>query len=1049
MIANRISFVFDFIGPSCTLDTACSASMFAIHMATSAIRAGECDAAIVGGLNIMLTPEYSIHLNKIGLLCQDGKCKTFDASVNGYVRAEAIVAVYLQRAKDARRIYATVVHTKTNTDGYKLHGISHPNDEMQKRLLREIYNEAGINPADVVYIEAHGTGTMLGDTKELKSIDEIFCRNRTEPLLIGSVKSNMGHAEAASGLCSIVKVLIAMETGMIPANLHFSTPNPKIPALSEGRIRVIDKITPWRGGLAAINSFGFGGVNVHVILRSNPKAKLLPSLDFIETLPRLIVASGRTVEAVHILLNEADMYSRNNEFISLLHVIHKSNILEHRYRGYAILDNNTRAVSSKVANYNIKRPIWFVCSGMGMQWSGMGRDLLKIEVCKRSLQRCADTLISYDIDLIDIIINSTNETYENVMNAIVSNVAIQIALIDVLTSIDIHPDGITGHSLGEICCAYIDGAFTLEETILCAYYRGKSIVDSKIEPGAMAVVGLSWEEVEKICPPDIIPACHNCLDSVTVSGPSESVRVFIEELKSKGIFTAIVNSSGMAFHSKYIKTAIPKLRALLEKMIPNPKPRSTRWISTSIPETFWADNPSAWFNSVEYHINNVVSPVLFQQAIAHIPKNAIVLEIASHCLLQSILCRSLPATVTNIGFQKRNHPNNIMFLLANVGKLYMAGAQPDVSKLYPPVEFPVTRGTPMIGSLIKWDHSVEWKLPIYKKEQHMSEHVIKIDFSKETYAYLAGHKIDGRNIFPSSMYLMMIWKTFAKLHNMDFEQFPVVFENIQLKRITIIPNEGTVEFLINIFKKTGLFEICESDSVIISGNVRAFGAFERDQSKISPLMMSSSANKDFLSLNTKDVYKELSLRGYEYRGIFRGIKSCNNYVTVGKLHWFKEWVSYMDTIFQFSILSDSRKLVYGSYVQYLAIDPIRHKQLVLELSEGDGLPIHYYKNVNIIKSSGIEVRGIKTISSQRTRVQTNLKHKRQIFVPYENPCILTEDLINGTLHTLTILLQIIHENVTTSQINAIEIAGERTVENLLAPHVRNILQSELFTVSIS
>jgi len=1018
-------------------------------MAVSAIRAGECDAAVVGGLHIILIPKYSIYLNKMGVLSQDGKCKTFDAAADGYVRSEGIVAIYLQRAKNARRVYATLVHTKTNTDGYKPQGIMHPKTEMHIQLLRESYDEAGINPADVVYVEAHGTGTSLGDFTELNVFDEIFCRNRTEPLLIGSVKSNMGHAEAVSGLCSIVKILIAMETGMISANLHFSNPNPKIPALSEGRIRVIDKITPWNGGLAAINSFGFGGVNVHIILRSNPKAKLLPSLSIIDILPKLIIASGRTVEAVHVLLNKANNYSRNNEFLSLLHMIHNSNILKHKYRGYAILDNNIREIS-EVTNYNIKRPIWFVFCGMGAQWSGMGRDLLKIEVCKRSLQRCTDVLISYNIDIIDMIINSTNEMYDNVTNCMILIVAIQIALVDMLRSINIHPDGIIGHSLGETCCGYVDGTFTLEETIMCAYYRSRSIVESKIEPGAMAMIGLSWEEVKKICPPDIIPACHNSLNAVTVSGPSKSVQVFTEELKSKGIFTTIVNTCGIAFHSKYISMIVPKLRAFLEKMITHPKPRSTRWISTSVPEALWADNPSARLNSAEYHINNMISSVLFQEAIAHIPKNAIVLEIAPHCIFQMILNKSLPETVTNISFQKRNNPDNVMFLLSNIGKLYMAGAQPDVSKLYPPVEFPVSPGTPMIGSLIKWDHSVEWKLPIFKKKQDTSEHSFKIDLSKESYAYLAGHKIDGKIILPDSMYCMMIWKIFARLHNMDFEQFPVVFENIQFQRITIIPKEGTIEFLVNIFKKSGMFEICESDSVIVSGNVRAFNAFEKDQLKISPLM-SSSANKNFLPLNTKDVYKELSLRGYDYRGLFRGIKSCNNYLMLGELHWFKEWVSYIDTIFQFSILSiSSRKLMYGSRVQYIAIDPIHHNQLVSKLSESDSLPIHYYKNIDIIKSGGIEIRGLKPISSQRMHLQTNLKYKRQIFVPYENPCILIEDSINGILQALSILLQIMYENVTTSQINVIEIAGERTVQNLLAPHVLNILHNKpLCTVSIS
>jgi fatty acid synthase len=186
--------------------------MYAIHQAVAAMRAGECDAAIVGGTNLLLKPANSLQFHKLSMLSHDGKCKAFDSTGSGYVRAEAIVIIYLQKAKDARRVYATVLHTKTNTDGYKGQGITYPNGNMQNQLMREVYNEAGINPADVVYVEAHGTGTKVGDPIEMNSIDQLFCKNRTTPLLVGSIKSNMGHSEPASGLCAIAKTIIAFLT---------------------------------------------------------------------------------------------------------------------------------------------------------------------------------------------------------------------------------------------------------------------------------------------------------------------------------------------------------------------------------------------------------------------------------------------------------------------------------------------------------------------------------------------------------------------------------------------------------------------------------------------------------------------------------------------------------------------------------------------------------------------------------------------------------------------------------------------------------------------
>jgi len=202
-------------------------------------------------------------------------------------------------------VYATVLNAGTNTDGHKEQGITYPSGQMQKALIQRVYKEAGINPLDVTYVEAHGTGTKVGDPQEVNSIADFFCAGRKTPLLIGSVKSNMGHAEPASGVASLAKVIIAMESGVIPGNLHFKEPNKDIPALSDGRLKVVDKNTPWKGGLVAINSFGFGGANAHVVLRSNtiekvPAKPVTPG----DGIPRLVTVSGRTSEAVNAIFDQ-------------------------------------------------------------------------------------------------------------------------------------------------------------------------------------------------------------------------------------------------------------------------------------------------------------------------------------------------------------------------------------------------------------------------------------------------------------------------------------------------------------------------------------------------------------------------------------------------------------------------------------------------------------------------------------------------------------------------------------------------------------------------
>ncbi|KAL8612596.1 hypothetical protein ACOMHN_006582 [Nucella lapillus] len=267
MLANRLSFSFDFKGPSCVLDTACSSSLLALHHALHSIRNGHCDAAIVGGSGLLLKPSTSLQFLQLGMLSPDGKCKSFDASGDGYCRSETVGTVFLQKASDAKRVYATVVHTGTNADGHKEQGITFPSGEVQKELLLQVYQEAGVSPSSVTYLEAHGTGTKAGDPQEVNTIADVFCEDRQGPLLIGSTKSNMGHPETAAGIAALSKVVVAMEAGVIPPNLHYHTPNPDVPALHDGRLAVVTHSQPWTGGYVGVNSFGFGGTNVHALLK--------------------------------------------------------------------------------------------------------------------------------------------------------------------------------------------------------------------------------------------------------------------------------------------------------------------------------------------------------------------------------------------------------------------------------------------------------------------------------------------------------------------------------------------------------------------------------------------------------------------------------------------------------------------------------------------------------------------------------------------------------------------------------------------------------------
>ncbi|XP_030383066.1 fatty acid synthase [Scaptodrosophila lebanonensis] len=1041
MFANRISFTFDFKGPSYSVDTACSSSLYALEQAFSDMRAGKCDNAIVAGAGLILKPTMSLQFKRLNMLSPDGSCKAFDESGNGYVRSDGCVVLLLQRTSLAKRVYATILNVRTNTDGFKEQGITYPIGKMQNRLIRETYEEIGLNPNDVVYVEAHGTGTKVGDPQEVNSITDFFCKDRKTPLLIGSVKSNMGHSEPASGVCSVAKILIAMEAGEIPANLHYSKPNPDLYGLVDGRLKVVDKNLPWNGGIIGLNSFGFGGANAHVILKSNPKPKAITPRD---GAPKLVIASGRTFEAVQQLVESATEHADDDEYLQLINDIHSKPIPLHYFRGYGVVSSKGSLQREVLEFSEEKRPIWYIYSGMGSQWASMAKDLMQIDVFAKTIQRCADVLKPEGVDLIDVLTRSTDKSFENILNSFISIAAMQVALTDVLTSLNIQPDGIVGHSVGELGCAYADGCFTPEQTVLAAYWRGKSILDTQLAKGKMAAVGLSWDDAHKRVPSDCFPVCHNSEDNCTISGPEASIEALVTKLNAEGVFAKAVNSSGYAFHSKYIADAGPKLRKSLEKIIPNSKNRTTRWVSTSIPESAWT-TPIAKQSSAAYHVNNLLSPVLFHEALQHVPKNAISIEIAPHGLLQAILKRALGPDATNLSLVKRGHENNVEFFLSNVGKLYAAGAQPQVLNLVRPISYPVGRGTPMLNSLVGWDHSQKWLVAKFGKETSSGETVIEVDLSKEDDAFLAGHTIDGRILFPATGYMTLAWMTFAKMRGGEFHKTPVVMENLVFHRATILNKNAVVKFGINFFDGTGNFEICESGSLAVSGKISLPESIENEELPLEPQQPNTTAKQ----LVTNDVYKELRLRGYDYSGIFRGIVTSDTVASVGQLQWVDNWISFMDTMLQFSILSkDLRELYLPTRIEKAVINPAKQLELVNNLSKeeqtGTGVPVYWYNDINVIKSGGVELRGLKaSLAQRRPGTQNPPTLERYNFVANNNTTELHENLEKARLHALDVAIQLIIENSSGAvKLKGVELANGRNPDVLVANKLLQLIEGE-------
>jgi fatty acid synthase, animal type len=269
--------------------------------------------------------------DRIGVLADDGFCRPFDKGASGYTRSEAICVIFLQKAPEAKRVYANMVYCRTNNDGFKKEAITFPAATTQIELMERFYKDLGMPASSVDFVEGHITGTVIGDPQECHTIDTVFCKGRTKPLPVGSVKSNIGHTEGASGMCSIAKVMITFENQMIPPNLHIVQPNPDIPSLAEGRLRVVREAEKLAGPLISINSFGFGGSNAHALFKSVSKPKVNSGIP-LDNVPRLVVWSGRTEEAVQSILNSVSLKPLDAEYVGLLHNSQAVSVSTNRHR---------------------------------------------------------------------------------------------------------------------------------------------------------------------------------------------------------------------------------------------------------------------------------------------------------------------------------------------------------------------------------------------------------------------------------------------------------------------------------------------------------------------------------------------------------------------------------------------------------------------------------------------------------------------------------------------------------------------------------------------
>ncbi len=735
--ANRLSYFYDLRGPSVAVDTACSSSLVAVHLAVQSLRQGECSLAIAGGVNLILTPTITVNFSMGGGTSPDGRCKAFDRSANGMVRSEGVGLVILKPLEralaDGDPIYAIIRGSAVNQDGAS-NGIAAPNREAQEDVLRAACRSARVEPGDLQYIEAHGTGTPLGDPIEARAIGHVVgaAQPPGEVCRIGSVKSNLGHLEAAAGVASLIKVALSMKHRQLPRSLHFREPSPYIDfAGLRVAVQQSHSVWPSRGGLclAGVSAFGFGGTNAHLVLEGPPPA---PERSVAAGAPgasssadaRILLLSGHRPEALGARARDLlAMLDGPSPDLSLSDLCYTTNLRrthldsrgaivfstrEELLRGLRALGAGTQDPTLTTGRFRGGKPgVALVFSGHGSQWWAMGRGLLQSDASFR------DTMVELDglvcamggASLLEAMIAPEAEAPigagglggagpQRVTSFSTSQVALfalQVALARLWTGLGLQPSFVVGHSMGEVAAACVSGALSLRDGVRVILHRSRLLEEfagTATSAGAMALVRMSREDASRSLSGRealISVASHNAPNVTVLSGDAEALRALVRELKGRGVAAVMSNVPG-AGHCPQIEPVRARLVELLEGgdgLEPlRPTAGSVPLVSTVLGEVTSGVSldPSYWGR-------NLRETVLFSEAMDRLLAAEVgcFLELSPDPLLVSPMTQCLrgrePRGVVIPSLRQKVADR--VGLLEAVGQLHVLGVALDLRPLHP------------------------------------------------------------------------------------------------------------------------------------------------------------------------------------------------------------------------------------------------------------------------------------------------------------------------------------------------------------------------------
>ncbi len=906
LLSNRLSYFFDFRGPSISMDTACSSSLVTLHYACQALWHGECSLALAGGVNIMYRPEYSIVMCKSQFLSPDGHCKSFDERADGYGRGEGAGIVILKplsaAQQDGDNIYALVRGTGINHDG-RTSSITVPNPESQKALIQKVCAQANVKPQQIHYVEAHGTGTAVGDPLECNALGAVLGNERSpeNACVVGSVKANIGHLEAASGIAGVIKTSLCLKYKQIPPVANLENPNPNIPFETLG-LRLPKKLEPMPDGegptYVGINSFGYGGTDAHAILEeASVKEKSL--VDDASGTPYLLPLSARSEKALSALAQSYIDFLSKVKVPPLRDICYSASVRRdhHNHRLAITADSREDLIeqlksfvsygmgehlsSGQVVVGNEAKPV-FVFTGMGPQWWAMGHELLQHEPVFRKVAEECDAIFQRLAGWSILAEMKADENHSKIGETQIAQPAsfvLQAALTALWRSRGIEPAAIVGHSVGEVTAAYIANILDLEDAIRVSYHRSR-IQKKAVGQGKMLAIGLSADEAQSVLEgyeAQVSFAAINSPSAVTLSGESEALEEIAVKLEAKGVFNRFLRVE-LAYHSQVMELLKDELRESLSML--RPKASTIPFYSTVLGQLLKEATCDA-----EYWCKNIRQPVLFATSIENIINDGyqLFLEVGPHPVLSTYIkeCMSQLGIRGNVLTSLHRKQTERATLSKALGALYTTGYPVDWQRLYPARRNHVQLPTYPWQRETYWNESEESLFDRLGGSEHpLLGHRITIPtpqfswkstLNENFLPYIVDHRIEGLVVLPGAAYV----EVGLAIHKKLYEKKACVLEKIALHRALVIDANDEPVLHLSYNEKTREYAVHSINRDDKSNwTLHATGSLSivrlSDAKRINLDEIKERCQK---TINPKNLYTQLHNRGLQYGPYFRGIRS--------------------------------------------------------------------------------------------------------------------------------------------------------------------------------